>query len=363
MINETQSQIQEKIIGQTLEFYKKNSKGHLLLAQRFGKCKSTIEFLKRKFDFMPTVLISYPDNKLLQTWDNEIKLWQYHNWNITFVNFSSLWKYQTKIFDVFIIDEWHSLSSKELEIAKEISNNDEISITLGLSGTVGKETQNNWKELKEIAKYTTNQGIDDGILSNYAITVHLVDLDNKIKYLPSKKGLITEKKKYDGYSYVMKTMDYKSKTFFHLALARNRLSLSSIGKTEYTRKLLSKQKEKRTLVYCGLDNVAKSLKIPYFNSKSAEDSIFMNFLEERINHLALSNMGKVGVTFPNLDSVILLNFSYNSADSSQILQRAAKLDYNNKVADLHVICLNELPEIKKVKESLSMLDQSKIKYV
>ena len=74
-------------------------------------------------------------------------------------------------------------------------------------------------------------------------------------------------------------------------------------------------------------------------------------------------MGKVGVTYPDLDCVILLNFTYNKEESSQILNRAIKLDYHGKVADLHVICLNEPPELKKVEESLSMLDKSKIKYV
>jgi len=58
-----------------------------------------------------------------------------------------------------------------------------------------------------------------------------------------------------------------------------------------------------------------------------------------------------------------LNFTYNAEESSQILNRAIKLDYNGKVADLHILCLNVLPELKKIKESVSMLDQSKIKYV
>jgi hypothetical protein len=74
-------------------------------------------------------------------------------------------------------------------------------------------------------------------------------------------------------------------------------------------------------------------------------------------------MGKVGVTYTDLDSVILLNFTYNAEETSQILNRAIKLDYKSKMADLHIICLNEAPEIKKLKESLSMLNPSKIKYI
>jgi hypothetical protein len=57
-----------------------------------------------------------------------------------------------------------------------------------------------------------------------------------------------------------------------------------------------------------------------------------------------------------------MNFTYNAEETSQILNRAIKLDYKSKIADLHIVCLNEPPELKKIKESLSMLDETKIKY-
>jgi ActR/RegA family two-component response regulator len=149
----------------------------------------------------------------------------------------------------------------------------------------------------------------------------------------------------------------------HLALARNRLSLSSIGKINHVKKLLEKLSDKRVLVFTGLANVADNLGIPSYHSKSKDDSAYLEFQSGKHNHLALAAMGKVGVTYTDLDSVILLNFTYNAEETSQILNRAIKLDYKNKKADLHVICLNELPELKKVKESLSMLDENKIKYL
>ena len=74
-------------------------------------------------------------------------------------------------------------------------------------------------------------------------------------------------------------------------------------------------------------------------------------------------MGKMGVSFTDLESVVLMSYSYNQEESSQILNRAIKLDYKGKIADLHIICLNEPNEKKKVKETLSMLDNKKIKYV
>lgn len=356
----TQDELQKDVIEKVIAFYPTNKKGYLDLAMRSGKTRIAIKSMETMLYPYSKVLICYPDNKLKDVWIAEFEKWSPNiALKITYTNFSSLKKYTEDSFGLIVCDEFHALSLAESEYLQQITG----LWWLFLSGTISKETKQKWPEFKEIYKFTTSQGIDNNILANYQITVHLVELDRKIK-TPNKKGkFLTEKQKYDNYSYVISQMRYNGQNSMHLALARNRLSLSSIGKIEYTKKLLKKLEDKRTLVYCGLNETAKSLGICYYNSESAEDSVFMNFLEGRVNHLALSQMGKTGVTFPNLDSVILLNYSYNAAESSQILNRAIKLDYKGKIADLHVICLNEPPELKKVKESLSMLDQSKIKYI
>lgn len=354
-----QSELQREIVEKSLDFFKNNKIGYLDVAMRVGKSFISIEIFRK---LGKNILISYPDNKLKDSWSQEFQKWNYINDKVTFVNFSSLKKYLDNSYDVFCIDEWHSLSLQELEYCKEIS--EKCNYTLGLSGTISKETKMKWPNLKEIFKFTTNQAIDSGVVSDYQITVHIVELDNKIR-TPNKQGkLKTEKERYKGYSYVMaNTYDKKSKMFMHLALARNRLSLSSIGKIQYTKKLLvEKMQQKRVLIFTGLADVADQFPFSY-HSKSKNDENYQSFLKGEINWLSLAAMGKVGVTYPNLDSVILLNFTYNAAETSQILNRAIKLDYKGKIADLHVIVLNEEPELKKVKESLSMLDQSKIKYI
>lgn len=354
-----QGELQRKIIDKSVTFFKNNKKGYLDVAMRVGKTFIAIEIFKNLDS--GGILIAYPDNKLKDSWLQEFEKWKYKNENVYFTNFSSLKKYVTCSHDIFCIDEWHSLSEQELEYAKQISNNCEK--TLGLSGTISKDTKDKWPEFKEIAKYTTLEGINDGILASYQITVHLVDLDTQHKIKNKKGKLTTEKQRYDAYSWVINKNRQEGKPTMHLALARNRLSLSSIGKMNYLRGLLDKMLKKRVIVFTGLADVADNIGIPSYHSKSANNGSFSAFQGERINHLALAAMGKVGVTYPNLDSVILLNFTYNAEESSQILNRAIKLDYHGKIADLHVICLNEPAEIKKVKESLSMLDKTKIKYV
>jgi hypothetical protein len=355
-----QDELQKEFVDKGERLFRLHDRGYYNLAMRFGKCKTTINLLERLFQYDCTILIAYPDNKLKQTWMDECKLWGYDNPNITFVNFSSLGKYEDASFDFFIIDEFHSASDNENAICHFIMDNSNY--TLGLSGTISEETKAKW-DLEEIACYTTDQGIQDGILADYKITVHMVELDNTVK-TPDKKGkLKTEKQRYDGYTWVIENLKRQGANFMHLALSRNRLSLSSLGKMNHVKRLLEKLSDKRVLVFTGQTAAADNLGIPSYHSKSKDESAYLGFQNKQHNHLALAAMGKVGVTYRDLDSVILLNFTYNAEESSQILNRAIKLDYQGKVADLHIICLNEPAEIKKIKESLSMLDQTKIKFI
>ena len=355
-----QDELQEEFIERGLKFFKTNKAGYLDLAMRFGKCRTTLEILKRKYKGKHTVLIAYPDNKLKQTWMDEMDLWGYDNKDVEFVNFSSLKKYEDHMVNFFIIDEFHSCSENERTFAKSIM--DASRHTLCLSGTISDDTRFDW-ELPEIGSYSTTDGIRDGILADYQITVHKVELDNTVMVADKKGKEKTEMKRYSDYTYVIEKLKREGANFMHLALTRNRLSQSSIGKMNHLKKLLKKLEDKRVIIFTGLANVADSIGVPSYHSKSKDDSAYTSFQEGKHNHLALAAMGKMGVTYKDLDSVILLNFTYNAEESSQILNRAIKLDYNGKVADLHILCLNVLPELKKIKESLSLLDQSKINYL
>jgi superfamily II DNA or RNA helicase len=361
MENQKQSDLQLQMVKRGLDFFKSKKRGYYNLAMRFGKCKVTIELVK-KLHHKPTILLAYPDNKLKSTWMSEFEKWGYDDAEVIYVNFTSLHKYKNfgEAFDIFIIDEFHSCSEGERETAHEIM--DDCKYTIALSGTVSHETKCEW-DLFEIASYTTDQGIEDQILADYQITVHVVKLDSLIKTKDSKGKFKTEKQRYDAYTWVMDKLRKEGRDTMHLALARNRLSLSSLGKINYVKRLLSRLYDKRVLVFTGLAKVADQLGIPSFHSKTKTDDAFHRFQSGKENHLALAAMGKMGVTYNHLDSVILLNFTYNAEETAQILNRAIKLDYNGKIADLHIIVLNEEPELKKIKESLSMLDVKKIKYI
>lgn len=357
-----QSEIQEGHLNILLKHYETNNQALAHLSMRYGKTKLTLDLLKELYDYNHTVLIAYPDNQIKESWQNECIKWNYSNPNITYVNFSSLWKYEDSIFDIVICDEIHSLSVNELDTLHIIMTNSAFTRFLGLSGTISKDTQRR-TGVPIIVEYTTLDGIEDEILADYNITVHFVPLDTTIKTKNSKGKLLTEKQKYDNYTYIINKFRKEGKDTMHLTLNRNRLSTASLGKMNYLKKLLLTLNDKRIVVFAGLTEVADRIGIPTYHNKSKNDDNFQKFQTKEISKLGLAMKGRMGVSFTDLDSVILLNATSNEADTAQLLNRAIKLDYTGKVADLHIIALNEETEVNKVKKTLSLLDKTKIKYL
>lgn len=357
-----QDQVQADIIDKVSEYFKTNNQGYIDVSMRVGKIKITLEWLHQIHQNYDRCLITYPNNKIKDSWLTDIDKWGLKLPDIQFVNFSSLHKFKDDIFDFFIIDEFHEASDNERDYCHQIMTNDKNTKTLGLSGTVSKYTRQDWG-LKEIAKYSQEAAIKDEIISSYHITVHKVKLDIVVKTANSKGKLLTEKQKYDNYSFVINKMKKEGKAVMHLVLMRNRLATASLGKLKYLKSLLTKSQDKRMLIFCGLSNVADSLGIPSYHSKSKNDDNLKAFQAGNFNHLALVESGKIGITYPALDGIILLNATYNAENTTQAVSRATMLDYKEKVAEIHILVLNEEPELKKIKESLSMLDKNKIKYI
>lgn len=355
-------ELQKEHLDIVLKHYETNKRGLAHLSMRYGKTKFTFEILKKLFNYDCTILVCYPNNDIKKSWEKEALKWGYSNPNITYVNFSSLYKYNTKIFDIVIGDEIHQLSDFELLTLQEIITNDENTYFLGLSGTLSKETQERIG-IPVVVEYLSSEAISDGVVGDYNISVHLVDLDTKVK-TPNKKGkMLSEKQRYDNYSFVIRRMQQDGDNAMFLALSRTRIAIQSINKKAYLLKLLEKLKDKRYLVFTGLSAVADELPIPSYHSKSKDDSNLQLFQDKKINHLALVEKGKLGLSYVDLDGIILLNFTHNSENTAQGVFRAGILDYAGKCSEIHIIAINEKPELVKLENSLRMLDKSKVRYL
>ena len=342
----------------------KNGKhGILLLAPRFGKCRTSIHALNK---LKPkSVLIAYPDNKIRESWQADFEELGFDDSIVTYTTHLSLKKLADQSFDVVIIDEIHLLSEAQIEVCKDLFDvNKQI---LGLTGTLSSDTERTLEEeldLHVIATYPIEKAIEEGVIVDYEINVIRVPLDNKVmrEYKSKKK---TEKKQFDSLSFIIDKIQHQGGETMFLRLARMRIIQSSLAKNNATKQLLARYKDERVLVFCGTTAVADSLGIPSHHSKSGGKEEFTQFAEGEGNHMAVVKIGNTGVTYKPLNKVIINYFDSNAENLAQKINRCMAMEYDtpDKKAHIYIISSNEPVEQKWLKKALEFFDESKIKYV
>ena len=337
--------------------------GILNLCPRFGKIRTSIKILEK---LKPeSILIAYPDNKIKESWQTDFEDLGYDDSIVTYTTHLSLKKYAEQSFDIVIIDEIHLLSEAQIEVCKDLFDvNGQI---LGLTGTLSSWTERTLEEeldIHVIAHYPIEKAIDEGVIVDYEIHVVRVPLDNTV-YNDYKGKLKTEKKHYDGVSWVINKLQNSGTDTMFLRLARMRLIQSSLAKTNATKALLAAHKHERVLVFCGTTAVADNLGIPSYHNKSKEKEIFEDFAEGKGNHLAVVKIGNTGVTYKPLDKVIINYFDSNAENLAQKINRCMAMEYNtpDKKAHIYIVSSDELVELKWLQKALEFFDKNKIKYL
>jgi superfamily II DNA or RNA helicase len=337
--------------------------GILHLCPRFGKCRTAIKIIEEIRPFR--IIIAYPDNKIRKSWENEFTEMGFDFSDVTFTTFLSLKKYMENTYDLIIIDEIHLLSEAQIEVCRELFENNNV--ILGLSGTISKRTETElWENLgiSVIAEYPIEKAIEEGVIADYAITVVKTPLDDKRKQ-QYKSGQKTEKQMFRNLSYIIDKNEAEGRNTMFLRLARMRIIQNSIAKMEKTRQLLAKHKNERVLVFCGVTKIADQLGIPSYHSKSTEKGMFESFAKGKGNHMAVVKIGNAGITYKPLNRVIINYFDSNAENLAQKINRCMAMEYNNpdKKAEIYIVSTNEPVEQKWLNKALEFFDKSKIKYV
>lgn len=358
----------EKQIGFAQDYtnYPKDRNGHirgiLYLCPRFGKISTSIYILNNfKFD---KILIAYPEINIKKSWEKDFLRLKYTN-SVTFTTHKSLDKHSDQDWDIVILDEIHLLSENQINVCKKFKTN-----ILGLTGTMSKWTKavlKNDLNLPVISTYTIDQAISDNVITDYEITVKMVDLDNKVinNYKGKKR---TEKGQFNALTAVISSLESLKKNTFFLKLARMRLIINSLAKLEATKKILKENKNERILIFCGDTKNADKLGCPTHHSKNRDKSIdkFDSFAEgdSKNNHMAVVKIGNTGITYKPLDKVIVNYFDSNPENLAQKINRCMALEYNNpdKKSYIWIISSTEEAELNWLKKALEFFDKSKVKY-
>lgn len=354
-------------------WFEKGKHGILNLCPRFGKIRTTINILQRLKEELgrgPTVLISYPDNAIQKSWINDFDEYEYlHTDSVTYTTHLSLNKHSHKNFDIVIIDEIHLLSDNQISVCKKLfeSNNN----ILGLTGTLSKYTEINLEkelDIHVLAEYPMEQGVKEGVIVDYDITVIRVPLDGTTIQRFGKK-MKTEKLHYKHITYIVDKLTYSGSDSMFMRLARMRILQNSIAKIKKTKEILQQYPNDRILVFCGTTKAADSLGIASHHSKvtKKQSQSFQDFIDgdKDVNHLSVVKIGNTGVTYKNLNRVIINYFDSNSENLAQKINRCMAMEFDNpeKKAHIYIISTTEKVELNWLKKALEFFDESKIRYI
>jgi len=337
--------------------------GILNLAPRFGKIRVAMKIMNK---LKPkTVLIAYPDNKIRDSWLGDFEKTDFISPIIKFTTYLSLHKQIDEKYDLVILDEIHLMSEAQIESCKTLLEaNRRI---LGLTGTLSSWTAKLLKDelsLPVVAKYSIEMAVKEGILPDYEINVVKVPLDDRVMNDYNGKRT-TEKKKFANYKWVIDKLEREEKPAFHMKLKMIGILQSSIAKRDATIRLIEKFKDERLLVFCGRTEIADSLGIPSYHSKSSEKDVWNDFIGGISKHLAVVKIGNAGVTYLPLNKVIINHFNSNPETMTQRVNRCMSMEYDNpeKKASIWIVCSTEKKEVDWLANSLSMFDRNKIKYL
>lgn len=347
----------------------KNKFSILYLCPRFGKIKTTINCLLQFTN--PKILIIYPIETIKKSWEDDFIKWGYYNDSITYSTTTSLWKISEnpKLYNIIIVDEIHLLSSsnlKELKTLIDYGNK----VVLGLSGTISDKTRFEIFEATKLpvsAYYPIEQGVQEGVITDYEINVIITELDNTTKHMKMFKSspkLVTEKWKYDIISKDIEEKQLLGESLGLLPINRMHVLKSSLAKLQVTKKILDRFKGERILIFCGVTAIADQLGVPVYHSKNKDEELKNDFCSGKGDVMATVDMFEAGVTVKPISKAIINSFDSNPENLSQRISRLTGFEYDNvnKKAIIYIVCTNTI-EIRWLKKALEFFDLSKVKYL
>jgi len=341
-------------------------RGIVLSSVRSGKTRILITAIKEHSEGRienPKVLVLYPNIDIKNSWVDECAKIGCPM-EITYCTFISMEKVMDGPWDYVVFDEAHLIPEEhKLPIAGQIAK--KYNHVVFASGTYNKSTLADLKihtELPLIVEYTTEQAIADGLISNYTVYIHQYDLN---PITPRQFG--TGLKKW--WSTDVKELARLTKKVENTYGDKKMLaSLSRMRFINTNESLLSNvvswiidNSKKRFLIFTENEVFGKRFKLPMYNSKSKDDSVLQDFISGKINHLCLIRKGSAGVTYPNLDNILITSINSNGENLEQMLGRALLLDTEH--SNIHIFVTDKTFQLNWLESALSNIDKSRITWV
>lgn len=329
-----------------------------------GKTLLALKHLNKfNLPFNKKYLVVVPKNSIKQEWINEANKHSFKDLliDIDFTTYRSLHKCSQE-YDIVYLDECHSLTFSHDNWLENYNGK-----IIGLTGTYPKGTISEKAKMckaycKKIFEYNVDDAIDDEILNDYQIYIHMLQLSNRhvVQKQNKNKGVykVSEIKDYNRLTTLIDKSFGQKKQMFQIM--RMKAMQSYPTKLEYTKKIL-KDIPYKVLVFANTQEQADKLcKHSYHsNNPNSEENLNL-FSKDLIKELSCVDQLSEGKSIPNLKCGIIMHSFSNERLTRQRIGRFLRLNPNDK-GYIHILCYENSIDLKWVKNSLSSFDSNKIK--
>lgn len=365
----------QRIFNESLEIAFKYPLTGLSISQRVGKTRIGLTYVKE----FKRALVVYPKVSIKDSWLAEAEKINQNIDNIDFTTYVSLNKKKPLDYDVLILDECQSLKqSHEVFMTPFVNNGGRV---LGLTGTppkgnFGEKPMMRDKYYPIRYEYTMDEAIDENILNDYRIIVHIIpfgsEKERKTAYwLDSEFGKINEaleklsEEVFEGTDRMLWLSQQASKKRQLLArkeqIIFQRLTFykKSQSKFDYAVSLVGD--EDKTIVFVNLKDQAEKFTNFYHSSvpKKQLTETLTKFQKGDIRVLAAVAQLSEGITIPGLKKAIMTHAYANNRQFSQRMARTLNLSLE-EISIVHVIVLNIDTDKDWLFSALTAFDPNKI---
>lgn len=361
-----ETQTREEIQQQALETILRHKRCGISVSMGVGKTYIGLQYLDTLFKAAKKpnakFLVVAPKRDIFQSWEDDAQkfglLYLIHH--ITFTTYISLIKHHPGDYDIVILDEAHSTKQNHLQFLERFQGR-----ILGLTGTPPKWLQSEKGMIMQeyypiVFSYKVDQAVGSGILNDYRIFVHGLELNTK-NTLKTKQGWMTSERK--NYEWLRRQLEEASdKTKFMKQIFCLTALKQYETKEQYVRQCLKKiPDDEKCLIFANTIDQAERLCDFNHHSKKKDSTDLEAFKLGTITRLSAVEQLSEGVTIPGLKHIIILHAYGNEKKASQKIGRVLRLN-PNEVAKIHILQYDNTIDETWVKRALEEFNQEKIKY-
>jgi superfamily II DNA or RNA helicase len=353
----------EEIQARALEAILRTKRAGISVSMGVGKTYIGLQYLDKLFKSGIKILVVAPKKDIFQSWIDDAEKFNlfYLLEHITFSTYISLIKHNPADYDILILDEAHNTKESHLKFLENFNGR-----ILGLTGTPPKWLQSEKGMIMQeyypiVFAYKVEQAVSSGILNDYRIFVHRVELNTQ-NTLKTKQGWFTSERK--NYDWLRRQIDEASdkQRFMKQIFCMTALKQFE-SKERYTHACLAKiPQDEKCLIFANTIDQAERLCNDSHHSKKKDSTALEDFKSGKITRLSAVEQLSEGVTIPGLKHIIILHAYGNEKKASQKIGRVLRLN-PDEVAKIHILQYENTIDETWVKRALEEFNQEKIKYV